>query len=316
MTDVGRPAQRVVRTTLAGLDPEQVDMLSLVVVGSSTTRWLGDRMVTPRGYPAGGRRRRPVTVTVAATCTACGACLVTCPERALRPAPRRPVVIDLLCTDCLACLEVCPWTPSSRLRPSTRSRRRATGSWPSGSICRHWPAGDREVVARMVHATADESFAATALIGSGAVEAAVAALAAGAPVVCDARMVVAGIPSVAGAVCLLDDVPEAPPSDTRSAAAIRLAAERHPDGALWVIGNAPTALFALLDLHAAGAVRPAAVVGLPVGYVGAAEAKDALWAQSPPPAGDHQHRSAGRESGCRRGGNALVRLARARMGST
>jgi cobalt-precorrin 5A hydrolase / cobalt-factor III methyltransferase / precorrin-3B C17-methyltransferase len=52
VTDVGRPAQRVVRTTLAGLDPEQVDMLSLVVVGSSTTRWQGDRMVTPRGYRA------------------------------------------------------------------------------------------------------------------------------------------------------------------------------------------------------------------------------------------------------------------------
>lgn len=50
VTDVGRPAQRVVRTTLADFDPEQVDMLSLVVVGSSTTRWQGDRMVTPRGY--------------------------------------------------------------------------------------------------------------------------------------------------------------------------------------------------------------------------------------------------------------------------
>ena len=52
VTDVGRPAQRVVRTTLADLDPEQVDMLSLVIVGSSTTRWQGDRMVTPRGYLA------------------------------------------------------------------------------------------------------------------------------------------------------------------------------------------------------------------------------------------------------------------------
>ena len=49
-----------------------------------------------------------MTVTVAATCTACGACLATCPERALRRAPRRPAVIDTLCTDCLACLEVCP----------------------------------------------------------------------------------------------------------------------------------------------------------------------------------------------------------------
>ena len=141
-----------------------------------------------------------------------------------------------------------------------------------------WPPGARDVVARMVHATADESFADTALIGEAAVAAAVAALAAGAPVVCDARMVVAGLPSVAGAVCYLDQVPDAPPGDTRSAAAIRLAAARHPDGALWVVGNAPTALFALLELVAAGAVRPAAVVGLPVGYVGAAESKAALWA--------------------------------------
>ena len=49
-----------------------------------------------------------MTVTVAPTCTACGACLITCPERALVAAPRRPAVIDGLCTDCLACLEVCP----------------------------------------------------------------------------------------------------------------------------------------------------------------------------------------------------------------
>ena len=141
-----------------------------------------------------------------------------------------------------------------------------------------WPPGARDVVARMVHATADESFADTALIGEAAVEAAVAALAAGAPVIWDARMVVAGLPSIPGAVCYLDQVPVAPPAGTRSAAAIRLAAARHPDGALWVVGNAPTALFALLELAAAGAVRPAVVVGLPVGYVGAAESKAALWA--------------------------------------
>jgi NAD-dependent dihydropyrimidine dehydrogenase PreA subunit len=49
-----------------------------------------------------------MTVVVAETCTACGACLVTCPERALRAAPRRPAVHDALCTDCLACVEICP----------------------------------------------------------------------------------------------------------------------------------------------------------------------------------------------------------------
>lgn len=49
-----------------------------------------------------------MTVTVDSRCTACGACLITCPELALRPGPQRPVVVDPLCTDCLACVEVCP----------------------------------------------------------------------------------------------------------------------------------------------------------------------------------------------------------------
>ena len=153
-----------------------------------------------------------------------------------------------------------------------------------------WPPGDRDVVARMVHATADESFATSARIGPDAVAAAVSALAGGAPVICDARMVVAGVPRVAAAVpvlCYLD-APAAPagpfvdagvsPAATRSAAAIDAAAARHPDGAVWVVGNAPTALFRLLELHSAGVLRPAAVIGLPVGYVGAAESKAALWA--------------------------------------
>jgi precorrin-8X/cobalt-precorrin-8 methylmutase len=218
-----------------------------------------------------------VTVTVSARCTACGACIVTCPERALRPAPRRPAVLDALCTDCLACLEVCPVDAiiPSPVHPIEVESYRILAERVDLS---EWPPGARDVVARIIHSTADESFAATARIGDEAVEAAVTALASGAPVVCDARMVVAGIPSVTGAVCFLDQVPEAPPGDTRSAAAVRLAAEHHPVGALWVVGNAPTALFALLNLVAAGTVRPAAVVGLPVGYVGAAESKAALWA--------------------------------------
>ena len=179
-----------------------------------------------------------------------------------------------------------------------------------------WDGGERDVVARMVHATADESFAGTARIGERAVEAALEALAAGAAVVCDARMVVAGIPSVAGAVCLLDEVPEAPPGDTRSAAAIRRAAERYPDDALWVFGNAPTALFALLELHAAGAVRPAAVVGLPVGYVGAAESKEALWGSALRPVAITNTGVRGGSPAAAGAVNALARLARARRAST
>ena len=137
--------------------------------------------------------------------------------------------------------------------------------------------GARAVVERMIHATADESFATTALVGAHAVERACDALARRAPVVVDAAMVGAGITGVA-THCYLADVPVAPAGTTRSAAALRLAVERHPIGAIWVVGNAPTALEALLDAHRDGRVEPAAVVGVPVGYVGAAEAKAALWA--------------------------------------
>ncbi len=143
-----------------------------------------------------------------------------------------------------------------------------------------WPAGARGVVERMVHATADESFSETALVGDGFVAAAVSALESGAAVVCDSRMVVAGVPALAGRVqveCYLDRVPRAAPGTTRSAEAIELAAAEHPEGAVWAIGNAPTALHRLLELHEAGAVSPAVVIGLPVGYVGASEAKAALW---------------------------------------
>lgn len=139
-----------------------------------------------------------------------------------------------------------------------------------------WPAGDRDVVARIIHSTADLSFAETTRIGPEAVERAVRALAEGRTVVVDAAMVAAGTPRIP-TVCLLDEVPVAPEGSTRSAAAFELAAERHPEGAVWVVGNAPTALFALLDLHARGLVQPAAVIGVPVGFVGAAESKQALW---------------------------------------
>jgi len=139
-----------------------------------------------------------------------------------------------------------------------------------------WPPGARDVVARIIHSTADLSFADTTRIGEHAVGQAVAALASGAPVVVDAAMVSAGTPRIP-TTCLLDEVPTALAGSTRSAAAFELAAQRHPAGAVWVVGNAPTALLALLDLHARGRVEPAAVVGVPVGFVGAAESKQALW---------------------------------------
>jgi precorrin-8X/cobalt-precorrin-8 methylmutase len=220
-----------------------------------------------------------MTVAIGISCTACGACIMTCPTRALSPARLRPAVDDHRCIDCLACLEVCPVdairpVPNDTIHPIELESYRILNERVDLS---GWPDGERQVVARMVHATADESFAATARIGTAAVSAAIAALNAKAPVVCDSRMVVAGIPSVPQAVCFLGEVDTAPPGDTRSAAAIRLAAARYPVGAIWVIGNAPTALNELLRLHAEGRIKPAAVIGLPVGYVGAADAKAALW---------------------------------------
>jgi precorrin-8X/cobalt-precorrin-8 methylmutase len=140
----------------------------------------------------------------------------------------------------------------------------------------HMDSGPRAVVERVIHASADLSYATTIVISEGAVDAGLAALAAGAPVVVDVAMVAAGITSVA-TECLLGLAQAGVGGHpTRSANAMRLAAERHPDGAVFVVGCAPTALTALIDLAAAGAVRPALVIGLPVGFVGAAESKEAL----------------------------------------
>lgn len=178
-----------------------------------------------------------------------------------------------------------------------------------GPVLAGWPEEERAVVARMVHATADESFATSALVGTQAVEAAVAALRADAPVICDARMVAAGIPSRA-ALCYLDRVTApATATETRSATAIEQAAGDYPEGALWVLGNAPTALRRLLDLHAAGRVRPAAVIGLPVGYVGAAEAKADLWTSALAPVCITNSGRRGGSPVAAAAVNALVRLA-------
>ena len=142
-----------------------------------------------------------------------------------------------------------------------------------------FPPGERAVVARVIHASADLDFARTMWFSPGAVDAGVEALRRGAPVVVDVEMVRHGI--TGGTVeCHLpragrDDDGESG-GDTRSARGVRAAARRHPEGAVVVVGCAPTALREVLRLAGAGGLRPALVVGLPVGFVGAAEAKDAL----------------------------------------
>lgn len=135
----------------------------------------------------------------------------------------------------------------------------------------HLPPLSRAVAERVVHASADAGYAEDLVLDEAALRAGLAALRAGAPVVADVRMVAAGITAV-DALCGLDHV-TADDGETRSAAGIRAAAARAGPGAVYVIGNAPTALFALL---AEPSAEPALVVGLPVGWVDAVESKQAL----------------------------------------
>ncbi|GEL26963.1 precorrin-8X methylmutase [Pseudonocardia sulfidoxydans NBRC 16205] len=146
------------------------------------------------------------------------------------------------------------------------------------------PVGLGPVVVRMIHACGQVDLVTDIAASAGVVTAARSALRAGAPILCDAHMVAAGVtaarlPAGNDVVCTLRDerVPRLASElgTTRSAAALELWRDRL-DGAVVAIGNAPTALFHLLDMLDAGAPRPAAVLGVPVGFVGAAESKAAL----------------------------------------
>jgi precorrin-8X/cobalt-precorrin-8 methylmutase len=139
----------------------------------------------------------------------------------------------------------------------------------------HLSPGVRAVVERVIHATADVDFATSMRVEEADVAAGVAAVRAGAPMITDVEMVRAGI-SGYPAACYLSEAVAGPGGyPTRSAAAVRVAADRHPEGAVWVIGCAPTALAEVIDLARSGRITPALVIALPVGFVGAADAKAA-----------------------------------------
>jgi len=149
-------------------------------------------------------------------------------------------------------------------------------------------ADEAEVAIRMIHACGLVDAAKYFLFGHGLVAAARAALARGAPVLCDAEMVAHGItrtrlPAHNEVFCGLRDPSVLTLAEklgtTRSAAALELWRDKLA-GAVVAIGNAPTALFRLLELLDAGAPRPAAILGIPVGFVGAAESKEALAAHA------------------------------------
>ena len=143
---------------------------------------------------------------------------------------------------------------------------------------------EADIVVRMIHACGCVEVAGHVAFGAGLVGAAREALARGAPILCDSEMVAHGITRARlsarnDVVCTLHDARVAVLAQklgtTRSAAALDLWQDRL-GGAVVAIGNAPTALFRLLEMLDAGAPKPAALLGIPVGFVGAAESKDAL----------------------------------------
>ena len=140
----------------------------------------------------------------------------------------------------------------------------------------HLPPLSRAVVERVVHSSADLSYVEDLVLDEASLLQGRRALAAGARVVADVQMVAAGITTVE-AVCR---VREAVAHDglTRSAAAVRMAYDEVGPGAVWVVGCAPTALLELIELG----VEPGLVIGLPVGFIGAAESKAALRASGLP----------------------------------
>jgi precorrin-8X/cobalt-precorrin-8 methylmutase len=151
---------------------------------------------------------------------------------------------------------------------------------------------EEQVVVRMIHAAGMVGLEKYAKFSPGFVKAARSALENGAPILCDARMVSEGVtrarlPANNEVLCTLhaEGIHElaAQMGNTRSAAALELWRDKL-EGAVVAIGNAPTALFHLLNmLEDPTCPRPAAIIGCPVGFIGAAESKDALWKDQPVP---------------------------------
>jgi precorrin-8X/cobalt-precorrin-8 methylmutase len=175
-------------------------------------------------------------------------------------------------------------TPYAYVRDGAEIYRRSFATIRAEADLVQLPASVHDLVVRMIHASGMVDLTTDVRCTPDVVAAGRAALQAGRPILADARMVAEGItrarlPADNDVLCFSGD-PRVPAiaerlGTTRSAAAVDLWCERL-DGAVVAIGNAPTALFRLLELLDAGAPRPAAIVGVPVGFVGAAESKQAL----------------------------------------
>ena len=174
------------------------------------------------------------------------------------------------------------------LRDGTEIYRRSFATIRAEADLARFPRDEELVAVRMIHACGMVEIAADLVFSDGAVAQARQALRQGAPILCDSKMLARGIiaarlPCANEVICTLD-APSVPSlaqklGTTRSAAALEFWRDRL-DGAIVAIGNAPTALYRLLDMLDETSARPACIVGMPVGFVGAAELKEALIADA------------------------------------
>jgi precorrin-8X/cobalt-precorrin-8 methylmutase len=177
------------------------------------------------------------------------------------------------------------------IREGAEIYRRSFATIRAEADLKRFTKDEEKVAVRVIHACGMVEIAADLAFSNEAVLLARRALQSGAPILCDSKMVAQGVtkarlPKHNEVICTLDDPATARLAEqignTRSAAALELWRERL-DGAIVAIGNAPTALFHLLDMLDHGAARPACIIGMPVGFVGAAESKEALILSSPAP---------------------------------
>lgn len=174
--------------------------------------------------------------------------------------------------------------PRAYIRDGAEIYRRSFAIIRAEADLARFEAAEERVVVRLIHACGMTEIARDVAMSVDFCSRARAALVGGAPILCDSKMVANGItrtrlPAANDVVCTLDD-PSVPGlaraiGNTRTAAALELWRDRL-GGSVVAIGNAPTALFRLLELIDAGVPAPAAVIGLPVGFVGAVESKEAL----------------------------------------
>lgn len=226
-------------------------------------------------------------IVITRACSGCGGCLLTCPERAIRPAVPAAAgapplaILSGRCNGCGECAEVCPVDAIEEGAAMNDLREVHAIEAESFRILRsridlsYLPPLSRAVTERIIHASADFDYATDLVCDEPALAAGLAALAAGSPLVTDVTMVAAGINGYP-VICKIGEPLTERLSRTigitRSAAAIRLAYGDAGPGAIWAVGCAPTAVTEILNRD----VQPALVIGLPVGFVGAVEAKDAL----------------------------------------